>query len=77
MHRKLLGIIVDTDTTDHIFCISQILEKKWEYSEVVHQLFIASKKPMIQLGCRSCIIFLLSFVPTRTSEAKQMCLNET
>ena len=26
-------------TTDHIFCIRQILEKKWEYNEAVHQLF--------------------------------------
>jgi hypothetical protein len=31
-------------TTDHIFCIRQILEKKWEYIEAVHQLFIDFKK---------------------------------
>ena len=31
-------------TTDHIFCICQILEKKWEYNEAVHQLFIDFKK---------------------------------
>jgi len=31
-------------TTDHIFCIHQILEKKWEYNEAVHQLFINFKK---------------------------------
>jgi hypothetical protein len=30
--------------TDHVFCIRQILEKKWEYNEVVHQLFIDFKK---------------------------------
>ena len=23
-------------TTDHVFCICQILEKKWEYNEVLH-----------------------------------------
>ena len=23
-------------TTDHIFCIRQVLEKKWEYNEEVH-----------------------------------------
>jgi hypothetical protein len=28
----------DRSTTDHIFCIRQILEKKWEYNEAVHQL---------------------------------------
>jgi len=31
-------------TTDHIFRIRQILEKKWEYKEAVHQLFIDFKK---------------------------------
>jgi sorting nexin-29 len=35
-------------TTDQIFCIRQILEKKWEYNETVHQLVIDSRKPMIQ-----------------------------
>jgi len=28
----------------HIFCIRQILKKKWEYNEAVHQLFIDCKK---------------------------------
>ena len=31
-------------TTDRIFCIRQILEKKWEYNEAVHQLFTDFKK---------------------------------
>jgi len=31
-------------TTDHLFCIRQILEKKWEYNEAVHQLCIDFKK---------------------------------
>ena len=26
--------------TDHVYCICQILEERWEYSETVHQLFI-------------------------------------
>jgi hypothetical protein len=30
-------------TTDQIFCLCKILEKKWEYSEPVHQLFIDFK----------------------------------
>ena len=29
--------------TDRIFCIRQILEKKWENNEAVHQLFIDFK----------------------------------
>jgi len=48
MQRKLLVIMkVDFDTTaqlDHIFCILQILEKKWEYNDAVHQHFIALKE---------------------------------
>jgi len=31
-------------TIDNIFCIRQILEKKWEYNEEVHQHFIDFKK---------------------------------
>ena len=31
-------------TTDHLFCIRQILEKKLEYNEAVHQLFIDFNK---------------------------------
>ena len=38
------GFRCNRSTADHIFCIRQILEKKWEYNEVVHQLFIDFKK---------------------------------
>ena len=37
------GFRRNKSTTDHIFCIRQILEKKWEYNGV-HQLFIDFKK---------------------------------
>jgi len=33
------GFRHNRSTTDHIFCIRQILEKKWKYNETVHQLF--------------------------------------
>jgi len=49
-------------SSDHTFCIRQILEEKWEYSEAVHQLFETSRKPMILLGERACIIFSSSLV---------------
>jgi hypothetical protein len=49
-------------TTDHIFCFRQILEKKWESNEAVHQLFIDFKKIMVQLLGRSCIVFSLRLV---------------
>jgi len=31
-------------STDYKFCIRQILDKKWEYNEAVHQLFIDFRK---------------------------------
>jgi hypothetical protein len=38
------GFRRNTSTTDHVFCIRQILEKKREYNEAVHQLFLDSSK---------------------------------
>jgi hypothetical protein len=38
------GFRRNRSTTDQIFCIRQILEKKWEYNETVHQLFLDFKK---------------------------------
>jgi len=38
------GFRSNRPTTDHIFCIRQILEKKLEYNEAVHQIFIDFKK---------------------------------
>jgi len=38
------GFRRNRSTTDHIFCIRKILEKKWEYNEAVKQLFIDFKK---------------------------------
>ena len=37
------GIQCNRSTTDHIFCICQVLQKKWEYNEAVHQLFVDIK----------------------------------
>ena len=38
------GFRRNRSTSDHIFCIRQILEKKWEYNEAMHQLFIDFNK---------------------------------
>jgi hypothetical protein len=38
------GFQRNRSTIDQVFCICQILEKKWEYNETVHQLFIDFKK---------------------------------
>ena len=55
------GFLRNTSTIDHIFCIRQILEKKWKYSEAVHQPFIECKKSY-DLGERSCLIFSMSLI---------------
>jgi hypothetical protein len=34
------GFLHNRSTADHICCICQVLEKKWEYNEIFHQLFI-------------------------------------
>jgi sorting nexin-29 len=38
------GFRCSRSTTDHTFCIRQILEEKYEYNEAVYQLFIEFKK---------------------------------
>ncbi|KAJ4443079.1 hypothetical protein ANN_04729 [Periplaneta americana] len=38
------GFRRNRSTIDQIFCIRQIMEKKWEYKGTVHQLFIDFKK---------------------------------
>ena len=38
------GFRRNRSTTDHVFCIRQIIEKKFEYTEAVHELFIDYKK---------------------------------
>ena len=38
------GFRRNRSTTDHSFSIRQMLQKKWEYNEAVHQLFIDFKK---------------------------------
>jgi hypothetical protein len=38
------GFRRNRSTTDQIFYIRQILEKKWEFNGTVHQLFIDFKK---------------------------------
>jgi sorting nexin-29 len=38
------GFWHNRSTTDQMFSICQILEKKWEINETVYQLFISFKK---------------------------------
>ena len=66
--------------TDHIFFIRQIrvLEKKWEYNEAVHQLFIDFKKAYDSVRREVLYNILIEFVtPKKLVRLMKMCLNET
>ena len=47
---------------EHIFCISQVLQKKREYNEVVHQLFIDLKKAYDSVRREVLYNILIEFV---------------
>ena len=83
MRRKLSGIInVAFDATgrltDHIFCIRQMLEKKWEYNEEVHQLFIDFKKAYDSVRREVLYKILLeSGIPRKLLRLIKMSVTET
>jgi hypothetical protein len=68
------GFGCNRSTTDQIFCIHQVLEKKWEYNEIVHQLFIDLKKAL-DLVRREVLysIFIEFGVPTKLLRLIKMC----
>jgi hypothetical protein len=79
---KLLGIIgvgfnVKRSVTDPIFCIHQILEKKWEYNETVGQLLIDLKKAYDSVRREVLYSILIEFaVSMKLVRLTEMCLNE-
>ena len=65
-------------TIDHIFCIRQILEKKWEYSEPVHQLFIEFKEAYDSV--RRVVLYKILIqvgTPRKLARLMKMSLTET
>ena len=84
MQRKLLGIInVDSDAIGQlliirIYCIRQILEKKWEHNEAVHHLFIDFKKIYDSVR-REAVYKILNElrIPKKLVRLIKMCLTET
>ena len=63
---------------DHIFCIRQILEKKWEYNEPVHQLFIDFKKAYDLVSWEVLYRILIAFdIPRKLVRLIKMSLTET
>jgi hypothetical protein len=65
-------------TTDQIFYIRQILEKKWEYKGTVHQLFIDFKKEYYSVRRKLLYNIFIEFgIPRKLVGLIKMCLNET
>jgi hypothetical protein len=63
---------------DQIFYIRQILEKKWEYNGMVHQLFIDFKKAYDPVKREVLYNILLEFgIHKKLVRLIKMCLNET
>jgi hypothetical protein len=63
---------------DQIICIRQILDKKWEYNETLHQLFIDFKKAHDSVSGEVLYNILIEFgVPMKLVRLIKMCLYET
>jgi hypothetical protein len=71
------GFRRNRSTTDHIFCTRQILEKKLEYNETVHQLFVDFKKAYDSVRRKVLYNILMQFgVPMKLVRLIKMCLNK-
>ena len=69
---------VNRSTIDHIFCIRQILEKKWEYNEEVHQLFTHFKKAYDSVRRKVLYKTLIEFgIPKKIVRLIKMSLTGT
>jgi len=72
------GFQRNRSTIDHIFCIRQILEKKWEYNEEVHQLVIDFKKAYDSVRREVFYKILIEFgIPKKLVRLIKMSLTET
>jgi hypothetical protein len=62
----LCGFYHNRSTNDHIFYICQILETKWEYNGIVHQLFIDFKEACGSVKREVLYNILLEFLYIRS-----------
>jgi hypothetical protein len=70
------GFRRNRSTMDQIFYIRQILEKKWEYNGMVHQLFIDFRKAYDSIRREVLYNILLEFgIPKELVRIIKMCLN--
>jgi hypothetical protein len=72
------GFRRNRSTTDQIFYIRQILEKKWEYNGTGHQLFIDFKKAYDSTKREVLYNILVEFgISKKLVRLIKMCLKET
>jgi hypothetical protein len=72
------GFRRNRSTTDQIFCIRQILDKKWEYNGTVHQLYTDFSKAYGSVRREVLYKILLEFgIPRKLVRLIKTCLNET
>jgi hypothetical protein len=72
------GFRHNRSTTYQTFCIHQILEKKWEYNETVHQLFTGFKKAYDSVRMAVLYNILIELgVSLKLVGLIEICLNET
>jgi len=72
------GFQCNRSTIDHIFCIRQILEKKWECNDTVHQLFIDFKKALDSVRREVLYNIFIEFgIPKKLVRLIKMCMTET
>ena len=72
------GFRRNRSTIDHIFFISRMLEKKWEYNEEVHQLFIDFKKVCDSVRREVLYKIIIEFgIPRKLVRLIKMSLTET
>ena len=72
------GFRRNRSSIDHIYCIRQTLEKKWEYNEEVHQLFIDFKKAYDSVRREVFYTTVIEFViHMKLVRLIKMCLTET
>jgi hypothetical protein len=72
------GFWCNRSTTDQIFYILQIVEKKWEFNGTVHQVFTDFKKSYDSVRREVLYNILIELgIPRKLAGLIQMCLNET
>jgi len=78
MEDRQCGFRRNRSTSDHKFCIRQIVKKKWEHNEAVHELFIDFKKAYDSVRREALYNILIEFrIPKELVRLIKMCLTET